>query len=162
MARYVFLDSNVLGLVSTVTAGPETNAFLDWAADAPVRGTNLVVADVNWFEVRRRLELLALLGRSRAATQLAEFDAFCGGLASFPVLPEDWGKASELWSQVRKGAWSAAKDDGLDADVILAAMAANVASQGHWVAIATANLKDFRRFVPFGGVEPYPWRDVPL
>ena len=96
MARYVFLDSNILSLAGTPAPTAESDAFLAWAADAPVRGTNLVVANINWFEVRRRLELLVLLNRPAAGKQLAQFDAFCMGLEHVRIVEEDWARASEL------------------------------------------------------------------
>lgn len=159
MARYVFLDSGVLHLVCTATETTETREFLAWAEDAPVRGTELIVADVIWFEVRRNLVLKAELGRKQAGDQLAKFDAFCAGVEPASVYPADWARACDFWSLARKGRRPTGDDRALDADAILAAMAFNLESMGHRVVIATTNLKDFRRFP---GVEADLWRDIRL
>ena len=57
-------------------------------------------------------------------------------------------KAAEFWANARKQGQPTANNQSLDADVILAAQAFMISSQGEDAVIATTNVRHLTRFVP--------------
>lgn len=64
-----------------------------------------------------------------------------------PITTEVMLKAAEFWAQARQQGQPTSDDKSLDADVILAAQAAIISTQGKDVVIATANVSHLTRFV---------------
>lgn len=167
MARFIYLDSGVLNLSCTVTEPDHAGRFLDWVADAPVRGTEIVIAQVVWFEVCRKLvhkrDLAEEKGRhGEAETYIVLIEAlnnFCDRLENSRVENEDWARACALWSWGRRGPKAKGDDKRLEVDAILAAMAANRQDAGNSVYVATNNKADFDRFEV---VPAEPWPRIPI
>ena len=54
---------------------------------------------------------------------------------------------AELWAKTRQEARPTGPDDALDGDMILCALALELAAKGHTVVVATTNTKHLVRFV---------------
>ena len=146
MARVVLLDSGPLGLVTHPRADP---AIVAWLAGLRHAGVIVRVPEIADFEVRR--ELL----RAGRTTGIARLDALGAGLGVLPVTRAVWLRAAEFWAEARRRGQPTAADRVLDADVILAALAAVAAVGGDTVAVATTNVGHLGRFV-----DARPWQTV--
>jgi len=104
-------------------------------------GVSVLVPEIADYEVRR--ELLRA-GRQRGVRRLDRLKEDIGYL---PVTTRTMLTAAELWADARKKGRPTAPDPALDADVILAAQAKEVESEGRSVIVATTNPRHISRFV---------------
>ncbi len=86
------------------------------------------------YEVRR--ELL----RADKTNGLARLDALKGMLVYAPITTPVMLKAAEFWAAARRAGRQSAGDAALDADMILAAQAADLRRSGDDAIIATTNI----------------------
>ena len=137
----VLLDSGPLGLVSQPNADRiNTDAVQRFDALLSA-GVSVLVPEIADYEVRR--ELLRA-GRQRGVRRLDRLKEDIGYL---PVTTRTMLTAAELWADARKKGRPTAPDPALDADVILAAQAKEVESEGRSVIVATTNPRHISRFV---------------
>lgn len=150
MARVVLLDAGVIGLLVSDPHLPAVAEGRDWL-DGLDPSVEVAFPDVAIYEVRR--ELLRL-GASRKLARLVDLLA---GATRAEVTEDAWIKAAEFWAMVRKTGIPTASPDALDADAILAGVAATIGMPGDVVEIATTNVRHLTRFP---GVEAWEWREV--
>jgi predicted nucleic acid-binding protein len=114
-------------------------AALQWLGQLLANGRRVLVSAIAEYEVRR--ELL----RVRATNSIQALDALVQRLEYLAVSPDALLWAAEFWAQARQSGFPTAPDPALDADVIIAAQAATL---GGPVIVATGNVGHISRFVP--------------
>jgi hypothetical protein len=122
----VLLDSGPLGLVSHPNAEMVNAEVVEWVGALLSAGVSVLIPEIADYEVRR--ELLRA-GRTRGVRRLDELKEAIG------------------YRPITTQAMLTAPDPALDADVILAAQAAEVEQTGRSVAVATTNPRHLSRFV---------------
>ena len=137
----VLLDSGPLGLVSHPNAEKINAEAVEWLEALLSAGVSVLVAEIADYEVRR--ELLRA-GRQRGVRRLDELKEAIG---YHPITTRAMLTAASLWAEARKQGQPTAPDPALDADVILAAQARDVESEGQRVTVATTNPRHLSRFV---------------
>lgn len=144
MTDVVLLDSGPLGMISHPRPGRDVT---QWLATLAAIAVEVLVPEIADYEVRR--ELLRA-GRERGLERL---DGLKASLGYVPISTAAMLKAAQFWADARRRGRPTARDDALDADVILAAQAATLT--GKSVVIASTNPKHLARFVPAAH-----WEDV--
>jgi predicted nucleic acid-binding protein len=137
----VLLDSGPLGLVSHPNAERINAEAVEWLDALLSAGISVLVAEIADYEVRR--ELL------RAGRQLGirRLDELKEAIGYRPITTRAMLTAAKLWARARREGRPTAPDPALDADVILAAQAKDVESEGRSVIVATTNPRHLSRFV---------------
>lgn len=138
VSRVVLLDAGPLGMISHPRKNPEIKV---WLQNLIRSGTVVRVPEIADYEVRR--ELL----RANKLKGIQRLDSLKVVIGYIPITTEVMLKAAEFWAQPRQQGQPTADDKSLDADVILAAQAAIISTQGEDVVIATANVSHLTRFV---------------
>ena len=138
VSRVVLLDAGPLGMISHPRKNPELKV---WLQNLIRSGTVVRVPEIADYEVRR--ELL----RANKLKGIQRLDSLKVVIGYIPITTEVMLKAAEFWAQPRQQGQPTADDKSLDADVILAAQAAIISTQGEDVVIATANVSHLTRFV---------------
>lgn len=110
-----------------------------------------MMSELNDFEIRRELIRLG------ATTKIERLEALHSILEVVPVNRRAWLKAAEFWAVVRRVGLPTADLNALDADVILAGVAATIGAAGDEVVIATSNVKHLGRFP---GVDARAWEAI--
>lgn len=139
MSTAVVLDAGPLGLLAHPRLTPASAAALHWLGQLLAAGRRVLVLGIADYEVRR--ELLRL----KATRSIRSLDALVQRLEYLPVSPDALRLAAEFWALARHGGYPTAPDPELDADVIIAAQAATL---GGPVIVATGNVGHLTRFVP--------------
>ena len=150
MARIVLLDAGLIGLLVSNPRLAAVEEGRAWLVGLLGR-SEPTIPDVASYEVRRELVRLG------ASEKLIRLDDLHDGFRRAAVTEDAWDKAAEFWALVRKAGRPTASPEALDADAILAGVAATIATPGDAVVIATTNV---RHLVRFPGVDARPWREV--
>lgn len=140
MSRIVVLDSGPLGLTCSRPGLPKVDACHAWLLALDQAGVDVLIPTVADFEVRR--ELL----RVGASAKLRNLDDLASRYVLVDVTAEAFRQAAEFWAIVRRSGLPTAGRDELDADAIVAGVAATVGAEGDVVAIATTNVRHMARF----------------
>ena len=151
MATIVLLDAGLVGLACVDPVKPATMAFEAWLKGVIGSAVVVRIADVTRYEVRREL------GRLGATTKLRRLEQFCTRIPTVPVTPEAWDRAGDFWATVRRQGRPTASPEALDADAILAGVAATIGGPGDRVVIATTNV---RHLAWFPGVDAREWQAI--
>lgn len=146
MSAIVLLDAGPLGMITNPKSSPENEACKNWLARLAHRGTEVLIAEIADYEVRR--ELLRA-GKSQG------LDALKSLLSYAPITTPVMLKAAEFWAAARRMGRQSADDGSLDADVILAAQAAALDHDGREPVIATTNVRHLTLFSSAS-----IWRDI--
>ena len=150
MARIILLDAGVIGLLISPIHLDAVAEGLDWL-DLLVGRAKVMMSDLTAYEVRREL---IRLGSSR---KLGRLDDLRSNLARAEMTEAAWIKASEFWATVRQAGKPTASPDALDADAILAGVAATIGTAQDVVTIATTNV---RHLSWFAGIDAQDWRAI--
>lgn len=146
MTRLVLLDSSPLSLLTHPLRSQE---IAWWAAGLTQSGVRVGIPEIVDYEVRR--ELLRA-GKTRGIRNL---DVLKADYLYLPLTTPVMLLAAELWADVRRAGQPTAGDQRLDVDVILAAQATILCSEGYEVVIATDNVRHLSRFV-----DAKTWREI--
>ena len=149
MTKVVLLDTGPLGFVSHPNAATKNKQAAQWLRDLLAAGVTVLVPEIADYELRR--ELLRA-GKTRS---VAVLDRYKASLGYVPLTTEAMLKAAQFWASARQKGKPTAPDLALDADVILAAQAEVIRSDGDDVVIATTNVRHLSRFV-----SAQAWQDV--
>ena len=95
----VFLDSGILGLLSSPYQQCEAREDSEWLYRLLSRSVYVVSSDIYDYEVRRRLKL-ALIDRP-VKSVLKQLDALTNVIDFLPITKEVLQIASDLWVQAR-------------------------------------------------------------
>jgi predicted nucleic acid-binding protein len=140
MNQLILLDTGPLGMVTNPKANPACQACKQWLSRLESNGDRAAFTEIADYELRR--ELLRA-GKTRGIQQL---DQLKTTIPYFPITTEVMLKAAELWAQSRNQGYPTASREALDGDVILAAQAVILRSQGYDTMIATTNVGHLSRF----------------
>ncbi len=111
----------------------------------------IVVPEIADYEVRR--ELL----RTRIASGIGRLDRLKSRFFYLPISTPAMLQAAEFWAEVRQQGLPTASPDALDADCILAGMAATAFDPADTVTIATNNVIHLSRF---SGIDAREWLTI--
>ena len=151
MARLVPLDAGPLNLACYSPGRPTSDRCLAWLGRLEAAGDNIVVPAISDYEVRRELIRLG------ATTRLRNLDTLRLRCTFLDITREALEKAAEFWAILRQTGRPTAGDQALDADAILAGMAATMGQPGDSVVIATTNVKHLARFP---GIDARQWDTI--
>lgn len=141
MARIIVLDAGPLGLAIGRSGLPDTEACLTWLASMEAAANEVVIPTVADYEVRRELERIGATAKLRRLDQLA---------ARFDVV-DMLGPAFR-----RLGLPTAAAAD-IDADALIAGVAATIGADGDFVTVATTNVRHLARLP---GIDAQVWNAI--
>jgi predicted nucleic acid-binding protein len=153
----VFLDSGILGLVSSPSNISEARECKQWLYQLLARGAYVVSSDICDYEVRRGLMLASLtqpreqgIGNLEALAEIIDF---------LPITKQALKKAAKLWAEARSQGIPTADTKNIDADMIICAQCQLFQEEypGQYVVIATTNVKHLERFA-----EAENWRNISL
>lgn len=140
MNQIILLDTGPLGMVTNPKANSICQDCKRWLSGLEALGDRVALPEISDYELRR--ELLRA-GKQQGIRQL---DQLKETIAYLPITTEVMTKAAELWAEARNQGYPIASSDALDGDVILAAQAVILRSQGYDAIIATTNVGHLNRF----------------
>jgi len=149
MAPRILLDAGLLGLASGDPQNPTSASFRQWVAAKRV-GSDVCITPLTRYEARRDLI------RAGLKTKLARLDQFCRNLTPLPVTDQAGERATDFWAIVRRRGNNTAPPLALDADAILAGVAATCGRPGEAVIVATTNI---RHLGWFPGIDARIWQN---
>jgi predicted nucleic acid-binding protein len=151
VARIILLDSGPLGLAANRPSNTKVRQCLTWLARLEMSGARIVLPEIADYEVRR--ELL----RARVTGGIRRLDQLKSRYVYLPITTPAILKAAQFWAEVRQQGVPTASPDSLDADCIVAGMAAVAGRQGDTVTIATNNIIHLSRF---SGIDAREWLTI--
>ena len=138
MSSPLILDSSPLSLLCYARQQrTEVIAINQWLQDRLAERTVVYLPEIADYEVRRELI------RARKFGSIRRLDVLRQTLAYLPLDSDTMRRAAEMWAQVRNQGLPTARDEALDADVILAAQAEKVGA-----VIVTENARHLSRLRP--------------
>lgn len=141
MSRVIILDSGPLGMVTNPKATfVEAQDCKLWLNSLLLKDEIVMLPEIADYEVWR--ELL----RAGKVAGIRRLDQLKSRLTYRPLTTAVMLLAAQLWAEARRAGRPTADPKELDGDVILAAQAILVASEGNEVVVATTN--KCRAFVP--------------
>lgn len=153
----VFIDSGVLGLLSSPSNNPVVTACQEWLYSLLARGVYVISSEICDYEVRRGL-ILTSLTKTTKASGLDILDGLATNLIDFlPITKTALRQAAQLWAESRSQGMPTADTINIDADVIIAAQCQLMQEQqpGQYLVVATTNVKHLSRFV-----NAQKWQDI--
>jgi len=151
LARYVLLDTGVVGLCYSTPNSADAQACLAWIRRLEADGAFVLIPEIVRYEASRELI------RRQASLQLRRLDTLCRDLLMVPVNLAAWDQAARFWALVRQAGQPTAAPEALDADAILAAVAVTIAQPGDSATIATTNVRHLTRFP---GIDARLWTQI--
>ena len=151
MALIVPLDASPLGLACCDPGQEEAGRCRDWIIRLKVAGVRIVIPAITDYEVRRELH------RVSATAKLARLDRLIVEFGREPISNEALDRAAVFWAFLRRQGRPTAGGEALDADAILAGMAATLGGPGDSVIVATRNVRHLARFP---GVDARDWETI--
>jgi predicted nucleic acid-binding protein len=141
MATTYLLDSGPLGLLAHDRPARRI-PIQAWAVQEMSAGATVYISEVADFEVRRELTRLIRAGQLPASrlNRLDRLANLCSFLAMSTTM---WRRAAEFWADARLQGLPTASPAALDADVLVAAQAAETNAT-----VITNNAVHIRRWVP--------------
>ena len=140
MNHLILLDTGPLGMLTNPKGNQECQTCKQWLRTLQVREYRIVLPEISDYELRRELI------RARKTRGLQQLNELKVSIIYLPITTEVIHKAAELWAKARQEGYPTASMDALDGDVILAAQAVILRSQGYDTTIATTNVGHLSRF----------------
>ena len=151
MARIILLDSGPLGLAAHRPNITEVQLCLAWLATLERSGAMVVVPEIADYEVRRELI------RARIVSGIGRLNRLKTRFFYLPISTSAMLHAATFWAVVRQQGIPTASPDALDADCVLAGMAASAFDPGDTVTVATNNPV---HLVRFPGIDARGWLTI--
>jgi len=151
----VFLDTGVLGLVSSPSNTVEAKQCKQWLYRLLSRSVYIVTSDICDYEVRRGLLLASLTNPNIQG--INNLDALQEVIDFLPLTKSVMKKAATMWASARSQGIQTADNKNIDADIIISAHWKLLKEEypGGAVVIATTNVKHLKRFT-----EATEWKDI--
>lgn len=153
----VFLDTGVLGLVSSPSNKGDAKECKEWFYRLLARGIYVITSDICEYEVRRSLILASFI--NTIVQGIENLDELQQVIDFLPLTKDVMKKAAILWAEARSQGISTADEKNIDADIIIAAQWQLLTEEfpGRYIVIATTNVKHLKRFT-----EAKSWKDINL
>ncbi|OCQ99599.1 nucleic acid-binding protein [Nostoc sp. MBR 210] len=153
----VFLDTGVLGLLSSPSNKGDAIKCKEWFYRLLARGIYVITSDICEYEVRRSLILASLINKT--VKGIENLDELQQVIDFFPLTKDVMKKAAVLWAEARSQGIPTADEKNIDADIIIAAQWQLLTEEfpGRYIVIATTNCKHLQRFT-----EAKSWQDINL
>jgi predicted nucleic acid-binding protein len=151
----IFLDTGVLGLVSSPSDTGEAKECKQWLYRLLSRSAYVVTSDICDYEVRRSLLLASL--PNPTVQGIVNLDALQQVIDFLPLSKIVMKEAAQLWAEARCQGIQTADKKNIDADIIIAAQWKLVKEEypGQYIVIATTNVKHLERFT-----EAKEWKNI--
>lgn len=151
----VFLDTGVLGLVSSPSNTGEAKECKEWLYRLLSRSVYVVTSDICDYEVRRSLLLASLTNPKLQGIE--NLDALEQLIDFLPLSKSVMREASQLWAIARSQGIPTSSEKNIDADIIIAAQWKLLEEEypSRYIVIATTNVKHLQRFT-----EAQEWRNI--
>lgn len=146
MANAYLLDTGPLGLLAHSRAAQRV-PIQNWVMQEMIAGSTIYISEVADYEVRRELTRLVRAGQL-PASRLTRLDHLATLFNYLMVSTAAWRRAAEFWADARRHGLPTAHSAALDADVLVAAQAAEVGAT-----VVTGNPGHIGRWVT---VRPWP------
>jgi hypothetical protein len=152
----VFLDSSIVGLLSSPKKRGEARECKQWLYRLLARGIYVTSSDLCDYEVRRSL-LLNKIKNPLAIESLDNLDELQERIEFLPLSTLVMRQASLLWAETRSQAQPTAALNKIDADVIIGATCQLLSEEypGQYLVAATTNVKHLSRFI-----ESQKWTEI--
>lgn len=143
----VFIDTGVLGLLSSPNDKLEAQQCQEWFFGLFARGVTMISSDLCDYEVRRGLILDQM--RTSKNEGLANLDEVKDYIYFLPITKLTLLRASQLWATSRRQGMPTADEKNIDADVIISAQCQLFQEEnlGQNLVVATTNVKHLSRFI---------------
>jgi predicted nucleic acid-binding protein len=141
MATNYLLDAGPLGLLAHNRPARRI-PIQNWLVQETISGATIYISEVADYEVRRELTRLIKAGQL-PASRLNRLDQLVSLFNYLPVSTAMWRRAADLWADARQQGLPTANTAALDADVLVAAQAAEVSAT-----VVTNNPAHIGRWVP--------------
>ena len=151
MTRFILLDSGPLGITCSRPGTPIVDRCHAWLLTLEAAGVEILIPAIADYEVRRELI------RLRASAKLLNLDDLRSRFAVLDLSTAALDLAAEFWAMLRRAGKPTAGPDDLDADAILAGMAATAGQPGDTMTIATTNIRHLSRFP---GIDARLWETI--
>jgi len=151
LARVILLDSGPLGLAARRPSILLAQQCLSWLAKLELSGAMIVVPEIADYDVRRELI------RAKIASGIGRLDGLKARFFYLPISTSAMLTATTFWAVVRQQGIPTAGADALDADCVLAGMAASAFSPSDTVTVATSNATHLARFP---GIDARDWPSI--
>lgn len=144
MPTIYLLDTGPLGLLAHDKPAHRV-PIQNWLVQEVTAGATVYISEVADFEVRRELARLIAAGQL-PASRLHRLDQLATVFTYLPVSTAMWRRAADFWADARSHGLPTASPAALDADVLVAAQAAEVQATvvtnnpghiGRWVPVQT-------------------------
>lgn len=151
----IFLDTNVLGILSNPNQLREALACQIWFERLLARGVYFASSELCFYEVKRSLILAQKMGKS--AQGLEKVNNLRQFIDVLEIDEEVADLAAEIWSISRLQGTPTADEKLLDIDIIIAAHWQLLAEKfpGRYVVVSTTNIKHLRLFT-----EAEEWQNI--
>lgn len=141
MSRVIVLDAGPLGLLTRSRSVQIANQCAQWLRDLLVAGERVIIPEIADYEVRRELV------RLNASGALRRLDTLVAEMEYVALTTGAMRLAAQLWGAIRQQGQPTADPHALDGDVILAAQALSLLTDGT-VIVATTNVGHLSRLAP--------------
>ena len=141
MAAIYLLDTGPLGLLAHDRPAQRI-PIQTWLLQEMTAGATICISEVADYEVRRELTRLIRAGQL-PPSRLNRLDQLASLCIYLPVSTAMWRRAADLWADARLQGLPTAGAGNLDADVLIAAQAAEVHAT-----VVTNNPSHLGRWVP--------------
>lgn len=151
----VFLDSGILGLISSPNERVEVTACQNWVLGLLAKGVYIVSSDICDYEVRRSLLLLETQQFSKV--NLDRLDRWREVIDFLPLTTNVMQTAAQVWADARRRGLPTAELKNIDADMIIVAQWLLLSDeyQGRRITISTTNVK---HILPF--CDAMVWQEI--
>ncbi len=153
----VFLDTGVLGLVTSPSNKGDARECKEWFYRLLARGIYVITSDICEYEVRRSLILASFINTT--VQGIENLDELQQVIDFLPLTKDVMQKAALLWAEARSQGISTADEKNIDADIIIASQWQLLTEDfpGQYIVIATTNVKHLKRFT-----EAKLWKNINL
>lgn len=151
MARVVLLDAGPLGLACSRPGAPRVDRCHAWLLHLEFSAADIIIPAIADYEVRRELFRLG------ARAKLRNLDLLKTRFDTLDISRAALERAAEFWAALRNAGVPTAGPQDLDADSILAGMAATAFDPSDIVTIATTNVAHLGRFP---GIDAREWSTI--
>jgi predicted nucleic acid-binding protein len=142
----VFLDSGILGLISSPNDRAEVTACQNWVFGLLAKGVYIVSSDICDYEIRRSLLLLET--QQLTAISLDRLERWREIIDFLPLTTQVMQVAAKVWAEARRSGLPTAELKNIDADMIIVTQWSLLSDEypGRRITISTTNVKHLLPF----------------